>query len=676
MNRTDRQLALLIFALALALYLRTLAPGLLDGDAGEFQTAAWRFGLAHPTGYPLYLLAGGVWQRLLALAGIAPATALNAFSALAGAVTVALLFLLMLRWLPGNDTIRRSGALFSAALLAANPTFWSQNLIAEVYTLHAFLLVLILAAFQRIAQRRIEQPALGAHSVRTPSPNLPISQSPPISPPAHRPFVLLAFLVGLSLTHHAMTLLVIPPLLVALTLVDSRWWRSWRTVGAMVLAGVLPLALYLYIPLRSGPEASPWYHQQLNGETLALYVNGWAGFVDFVTGRSISVGFYDPAQALAQSGLAWTLWRIHFTPVGLVLMVVGLGVLWQRRNWPLLALTVGTVVLQQLFNWFYAIGDILVYYIPLYLMAAIWCGFAVSAIAGSWAPEAELAPSPPADEAGQRASSSAAGSSSSAAPSLGVWLAVACFLLPFWLVRDYYPRLDQSTATAARQQWEEILAADPPADAILISNDRNEIVPLFYLQWVEDRGKGLTGLFPLIKPGADFADIGATVATALRHAGDRPLYLIKPMPGLEARFELTPANDPLVRIEGPATTGPPLTPVDLPYGPLHLLGYDWLNEGDGILITLHWLVVETPGADYTTTVQLFDAQGEKVAQDDRPAGGVYYPTRLWKPGEVLVDRHSLTLPTGQRPTELLVGLYQPSDTTPLAPPLVLPISEE
>ncbi|MEZ4733779.1 MAG: DUF2723 domain-containing protein [Caldilineaceae bacterium] len=98
-NRTDRQWALFLFAATFGLYLRTLAPGLLGGDAGEFQVAAWRLGLAHPTGYPLYLLLGSLWQHLLALFGLSPAYALNMLSAPLGAAAVALLYLLMMRWL-------------------------------------------------------------------------------------------------------------------------------------------------------------------------------------------------------------------------------------------------------------------------------------------------------------------------------------------------------------------------------------------------------------------------------------------------------------------------------------------------------------------------------------------------------------------------------------------------
>ncbi len=132
-HRTDRQIILLLIAFALGLYWRTMARGLLAGDSGEFQFAAWRLGLAHPTGYPLYLLLGSAWQHGLALIGVNPATALTAFSAVLGALAVALLYMIMRDWLQGDVPVQRAAALFTATLFAVNPTFWSQNLIAEVY---------------------------------------------------------------------------------------------------------------------------------------------------------------------------------------------------------------------------------------------------------------------------------------------------------------------------------------------------------------------------------------------------------------------------------------------------------------------------------------------------------------------------------------------------------------
>ena len=287
LNRGDRQIALLLFALVTAFYLRMAAPDLLGGDPGEFQFAAWNFGLAHPTGYPLYMLAGGLWQHLWALVGVGPARALNALSAVTGAAAVSALFLLMRRWLPGTVIISRAAALFAAVMLAVNPTMWSQSLIAEVYALHALFIVLIFLAAQSIAMAR-------AHGE-----------------PTGRRYVALFLLVGLALTHHGMTLLLLPGLLLYLHVVDAGWWRKPRRVLAVVTALVLPLLLYLYIPLRGGPGASPWYHQRLGDGVLTLYDGSARAFVDFVTGRSISVGFLGPGEAFARLGEAFTLWRIH-----------------------------------------------------------------------------------------------------------------------------------------------------------------------------------------------------------------------------------------------------------------------------------------------------------------------------------------------------------------------------
>ena len=47
-TRIDRQIALVVLALVAGLSLRDVVPDLLAGDAGEFQFAAWQWGLAHP----------------------------------------------------------------------------------------------------------------------------------------------------------------------------------------------------------------------------------------------------------------------------------------------------------------------------------------------------------------------------------------------------------------------------------------------------------------------------------------------------------------------------------------------------------------------------------------------------------------------------------------------------
>ncbi|MEZ4733777.1 MAG: hypothetical protein R3E79_42320 [Caldilineaceae bacterium] len=359
--------------------------------------------------------------------------------------------------------------------------------------------------------------------------------------------------------------------------------------------------------------------------------------------------------------------------------MLGLYLLIRQRNWPLLALTLPLFLLQQSFNLFYAIGDILVYYIPLYLIAAIWAGVAADTIGGGL--QALMREEPPPENTGGNAADIPATPPAQPRPVLqvGMVLVLALFWLPVQLAMRDFARLDQSNATSAQVRWQAIAAAQPSADAILISNDRNEIVPLFYLQAVEGQLTDITGLFPLIAPApngrARFADIGATVETALQEGDGRPVYLIKAMPGLAVKFDLTEATPPLVQAAGPVATTPPSVVIDQPFGPLRLLGYDWQTQADGVQVSLYWQVQERVAADYTTTVQLFAANGEKVAQSDAPPGGVYYPTSLWKPREVLVERHTLAVDAAPPPVTMLVGMYIGPAFTPLAPALEIALQD-
>jgi hypothetical protein len=150
--RTDLLLALVAGLMAGVVYGRGAAPGVLTGDSGELQFAAWLAGLSHPTGYPLYLILGWTWSHGLAGLGLAsPAQAMTLLSVLFGALAVALTYLLAMALLaqsrPGGRSVgpvERIAALVAALTFAFTPTFWSQAVVTEVYTLHAALVAALL----------------------------------------------------------------------------------------------------------------------------------------------------------------------------------------------------------------------------------------------------------------------------------------------------------------------------------------------------------------------------------------------------------------------------------------------------------------------------------------------------------------------------------------------------
>ncbi|MFN2199932.1 MAG: DUF2723 domain-containing protein, partial [Caldilineaceae bacterium] len=640
-NYVDWLIAATIAASSFLLYFGTAAPDILPGDSGEFQLAAWRLGLSHATGYPLYMLLGSLWQHLLAPFGVSPAAALNVLSAVFAALAVSATYLLLLDAPVASPITRRLVAIFAACLLAVNQAFWSQAVVAEVYSLHTLLMLTLLLALQHAA---------------LPEPGS--SKNATISP---RGLVWAAAIFGLSLTHHAMSVLYVPAILIYLWSVDLRWWRMpWRVWLAIVAALLLPLVLYVYVPLRGGPGATPWFHQPLGESTLNLYTGGFSSFVEFVTGRSISVGFYSLQEALGNVAPALELWRQQFGILGLLLVGLGIYVLAMERR-SFLWLTAGIAVAQQVFNLFYAIGDIGVYYIPLYAVGVLWAGYGAAGLCDGMLLRM-----------GQGDGNYSLGQGWGNA---GAVIALVLFLLPVSAYVDNLDSVDQSQNHASRADWESIVEALPEGRSILVSNDRDDIPPFFYLQYVEGAAPDVTALHPLMAPDSRFSDLGATLDTALDEGGGAPVYLVKPMPGLEVKYDLLTDGAPLVRVEARQPSEPAYV-IDHALGELTLLGFDWLPthtpSSSSVMVRLYWLVDGTLDADYTTSVQLFGHDGDKLAQSDSPPGGVYYPSSLWKPGERIMEEHVLSVdPTVSGDLVMQVGMYAGPDLNQLGQPLRL-----
>jgi hypothetical protein len=145
--------ALSVSVLALLLYRATLLPGVDLGDTGSFQVMAGEPTITPRDAYPLYFAIGDavVW-----ISGGDQARALNLASALEGAAACGLLVLVAAE-LSGSI-----GAAVAAGLLfAGSYTFWSQAIIAEVYSLHMCFVALSMFALLRWQRH----PAMGSLAV-------------------------------------------------------------------------------------------------------------------------------------------------------------------------------------------------------------------------------------------------------------------------------------------------------------------------------------------------------------------------------------------------------------------------------------------------------------------------------------------------------------------------------
>ncbi len=203
----DKWAAVIAAFVSGVVYFYTAQPNVGLLDSGEFITAAQHFGVPHPTGYPLWTLLAWLFQLILPLGNAA--WEVNLFSGFCGALAVGVTTLLassMLRWMMPNWSKKgREASSVAAGVIAASFgllfafsfSFWTQAVIAEVYTLHGLLVGLFFASLY--------------WWVRRPERDVPI--------------LMTFFTFALCMSNHHLTLALAPlPLLVPLLIRREVFW--------------------------------------------------------------------------------------------------------------------------------------------------------------------------------------------------------------------------------------------------------------------------------------------------------------------------------------------------------------------------------------------------------------------------------------------------------------------
>jgi tetratricopeptide (TPR) repeat protein len=158
-RRSDFIAAALVFVVTLGVYIATLAPNVTLEDSGELITAATKFGVGHPPGYPLWTMAGFGLTHLLPFGNLA--WKMNLLDALIGAFSNAVLTLLaahsgrwlLQRWTEPEEQAAVQPYVFYAAMMAGlvigfSDVMWSQAVISAVHgTLNALFINAVLLTF-------------------------------------------------------------------------------------------------------------------------------------------------------------------------------------------------------------------------------------------------------------------------------------------------------------------------------------------------------------------------------------------------------------------------------------------------------------------------------------------------------------------------------------------------
>jgi hypothetical protein len=445
---------------SLVLYLLTLTPTVPLNDGGELIAAVKSLGVAHAPGFPLYILLAhaATWLPFGSVAA-----RVNAASAIFGALAVALMVIAAgeaLALAPRGATRENARgsalpaatpqpdsaipALAAALLLACGRTFWNYATQAEVYTLNTAIVVAILALMLRWRRGRT---------------------APAGERGDDRPLLAAAFLFGLGLAVHHVTIALMLPALAMLVLATEgpRFFAGPR-FGLALLAALGGLSVYAYLPFAAARSPIMNWGDARSLDRLIMQV----------TGREYWVFFEFHASQLREeiprfAGLFAREFGPPWLPLAPVLAAVGLADAWRRDR--ALAMFLALIVAVNVgYSLIYHISqDQDAYFLPAFVAIALAAGLGASRLLRSGrggTPHAAGAPR-------------AAGMPRAAA-------AAFCLVAPAIAFAANLPYDDRHRDTIARDQVENFLAAAKPGGLVL-TFDWQFVSPHFYVREIEGR---------------------------------------------------------------------------------------------------------------------------------------------------------------------------------------------
>jgi transmembrane protein TMEM260 (protein O-mannosyltransferase) len=328
--------ACLVATLAFWAYTQTLLPGVDLGDTGGFQASVLWPEPSARRAYPLYFALAKPFTQALAAAN--PARGLNLFSAVWAGVAAGLLTFFVARL-----TAFTLAGVVAGLLLAFSHTFWTQAIIAEVYSLHLTLVGACLIALYYWS----------------------------LAPTTGRLAVFFA-VYALAFGNHLSMILLFIPCTVFLFHAHPRHRELLRPATIALAIGIAAIGALQYTQnflwVWSSIDAPVTWSDRIAAFWMDATKSDWRGEMVLGVDRSQMI------DRLAM--VSWDAWQ-QFGWIGLALAAIGALRVWRvSREWAVfvwLAYGISTV-----FAWTYNVGDTHVFLLPSHFFTALLAGIAVA----------------------------------------------------------------------------------------------------------------------------------------------------------------------------------------------------------------------------------------------------------------------------------------------------------
>jgi len=627
----------------LYLYINTLAPTVLEGDAALFQFTPYVLGVTYPTGFPLYLLLGKLWVTLIPFGEIA--WRMNLFSAVCGALALPFIYSAVWRLLAENEkqpyqqTTKSSGipaifvnhtlhaflwprlaALTTVLTFSTLPTYWRWATSAKTYTLNILLLSIILYL---LAKSKLQ--------------------------PSNYNIFLISLLLGLSISVHNTMIFLIPGVALFIFL-QLRQQITLKQVVISCLLLLISLSFYLYIPLRAEWLIAQYGREAAiqSGLLADFYNSGITGLQTYFSAKEFMQGVTaDWGEVPGRFYPVYVTNLLH-DEVGWLGITVGLiGSLLMLLNHPRLFASLLLIYAIPIpFVLAYGRGQQSAFLLPSFLMFCIFIGHSLQGGAfvnkwiSVWMPRqskfgASLIPP---------------------ILSLATYL-LFLFLIPFYLmprVQYGFNWLENKWTDDIRAEWEDAMNHPLEPSAGLLA-EWADLTPFWYLQHAEKHRSDLRGIYP---PTEETTLNYLQSAGALYIAGlvdvNRPER--QWMIGLDERYQLIPWGR-LVRIApleaDPVSLLPHLTtPIEATFAnQLHLFAAEFPPQaigGQSYPINLIWQTLAELPPETTVSIRL--TQGDSiVAQLDDTLLSGWFPKPQLPAQQYLLSHMPIPIPLGTLP---------------------------
>lgn len=329
---------LVIFLIIFVMYLVTMLPSQGFHDVGELQTKVATVDIAHPTGFPTYILLGKIIISILPIGEIA--WRVNLLSVIYSLLTLILLFYFLKKLTKENYWI-----LFGPLYLAFSLPFWNWSGQADTHTLSRMFLALLILLFYNLTTHW-----------------------------SQKSLFLFGLTLGLGLGNHLFLLYSVPGFLVwyILFLIKGKIKNSINDFNVVLFSVLLGISVYLFLPIR-----------EYLGSALSFdySVRTWEGFYRHVSGADFQGLMYRGGATIVLKNAVAGLGKIaeYFYLPGLLIGLVGIWYGLVRYRVELISLVV-MLISFLMFSTNYPTSDATRYYLSFLTIYSIFISLGAYAI--------------------------------------------------------------------------------------------------------------------------------------------------------------------------------------------------------------------------------------------------------------------------------------------------------